>query len=134
MRGKPILIFFGLVSVLLGILGVLLPVIPGTVFLLTGLVILVKTSERVNRWVHNHSYWGPRVREYRRNPGMTRKEKLIMVSLMTVSVATSFLVSGPGLLSYGVTGGASLFAVVLLFFISTSRPSGGQGADEEGGN
>jgi uncharacterized protein len=127
--GKPILVFFGLVSVFLGILGVLLPVIPGTPFLLTGLVILVKTSDRVNRWVHNHSYWGPRVREYRRNPGMTRKEKLVMLGLMAVSVTSSYLVSGPGPLSFGVTAGASLFAVILLFFIPTARP--GDGDDEE---
>ena len=129
MRGKPVLIFFGLVSVFLGILGVLLPVIPGTPFLLTGLVILVKTSERVSRWVHNHSYWGPRVREYRRNPGLTRKEKRVMLGLMAVSVASSYLFSGPGPLSFGFTAGASLFAVILLFFLPTARPAGG---DDEG--
>ena len=95
MSWKPILIFFGIISVFLGILGVLLPVIPGTPFLLTGLVILVKSSARVNRWIHNHSYWGPRVREYRRNPGMTLREKLVMLGLMSVSVASSYIFSGP---------------------------------------
>lgn len=104
-----------------GILGVLLPIIPGTPFILMGMVLLVKESRRINLWIHRHRYWGPRIRAYRKNPGITLKEKLIMISLMWTSVAGSFIFSSVNGVSITFLVVGIIGTVFMGFIVRTAR-------------
>ncbi len=64
-------------SVLLGLaaLGLALPVLPATPFLLGASACFLKGSDRLHRAITSNRLFGPRLRAVREGKGLTRKEK-----------------------------------------------------------
>ena len=89
----------GFVCLGLGIAGYIVPVLPGTVFLLMATWFFFKSSPRMYHWVLDHPRFGPTVRAYRAGYGIRRRIKIIAVSLMLVSVTISivFAVDSPAI-------------------------------------
>ena len=75
----------------LGIAGYIVPVLPGTVFLLASAWFFFKSSERMYLWVVNHPRFGPTVRAYRAGYGIRRKVKVYAITLMWLSVGFSLI-------------------------------------------
>jgi uncharacterized membrane protein YbaN (DUF454 family) len=65
----------GFVCLALGILGIALPVLPATPFLLAASFCFLKSSARLYRWIMTNRFLGPRI-ERIRSQGLTGKEKL----------------------------------------------------------
>jgi len=61
---KAIYIVAGSVSLLLGVLGVFLPVLPTTPFLLLAAFCYLRSSERLYDWLMNHWLFGPFLYNY----------------------------------------------------------------------
>ena len=55
----------GFGCLVLGVLGLLLPVLPATPFLLLAAACFVRASVRFYNWLLNHRLFGPSVREWR---------------------------------------------------------------------
>ena len=89
----------GFISLGLGIAGYVLPVLPGTVFILIAAWFFFKSSERMYHWVMNHRRFGPTVRAYRAGYGIRRRIKVYAITMMTISVAFSvvFAIEGVAL-------------------------------------
>ena len=83
----------------IGIAGYIVPVLPGTVFLLIAAGLFFRSSERMYLWVLNHRRFGPTVRAYRAGYGIRRRVKVYAISLMLLSVGLSlvFAVDGTAL-------------------------------------
>ncbi len=79
----------GFITLGLGIAGWVVPVLPGTVFLLMSSWFFFKSSERMYNWVINHPRFGPTVRAYRAGYGIRRRIKIYAVTLMWLSVGFS---------------------------------------------
>jgi uncharacterized membrane protein YbaN (DUF454 family) len=73
----------------LGILGMFLPVMPTTVFLLIALWCFSRSSARVQRWLYEHPRLGRSLREWHRHRVIPPKAKIAALSMM----ATSFLLT-----------------------------------------
>jgi len=89
----------GFIFLAIGIAGYIVPVLPGTVFLLMAAGFFFKSSERMYLWVLNHRRFGPTVRAYRAGYGIRRKVKAYAITLMLLSVglSVSFAVDGVGI-------------------------------------
>jgi uncharacterized protein len=100
--GRVVYAILGFVSLGLGILGYIVPVLPGTVFLLMAAWFFFKSSERMYRWVVHHPTFGPTVRAYRAGYGIRRRVKIYAISLMLISVGFSvvFAVDSAGLRAF----------------------------------
>ena len=87
---------FGFLFLAIGIAGYIVPVLPGTVFLLISAAFFFRSSERMYLWLMNHRRFGPTVRAYRAGYGIRRRVKVYTISLMLVSVGLSiaFAVDG----------------------------------------
>lgn len=103
------LLFAGLGSLfmLLGLLGVFLPVLPTTPFLLLAAACYARSSRRIYRWLLQHAHFGPLISEWREHRSMPYRAKRTALLLIAVSfgVSITFFVPGwPAKLAMGVGG------------------------------
>lgn len=103
------LVFAGLgtLFVLLGMLGVLLPVLPTTPFLLLATACYARSSRRVFNWLLQHPRFGPLIREWREHRSMPYRAKRAALLLIALSFGVSivFVVPGwPARIAMGVGG------------------------------
>lgn len=87
-------IFFGLVAVFLGALGVVVPGLPTTPFLLLASWLFYRSSPRLQQWLLA-SWLGRYIRDYHRLGGMTLAQKAGAVGIMVFMVLLSTFVFIP---------------------------------------
>lgn len=85
----------GSISLGLGILGIPLPLLPTTPFLLLATYCYARSSERFYYWLLNHRIFGNHIRNYRDHRGTTYQVKVGAISLLwiTISISAIFAVS-----------------------------------------
>lgn len=88
---RVLLVVVGTVCVTLGILGIVLPVLPTTPFLLLAAACYARASERFYLWLLRNPAFGPTIREWRRHRSIPRRTKWVAISLMTVSIIVSIM-------------------------------------------
>jgi len=79
---KWLLITAGLLSVGLGVLGIFLPILPTTPFLLLAAACFIRSSEQLYRWLINHKWFGPYIRNYREFKAVTLRAKIVTLILL----------------------------------------------------
>ncbi|MFD3302467.1 YbaN family protein [Aquipseudomonas alcaligenes] len=90
------LLAIGWLSVLLGVIGIFVPVLPTTPFLLLAAACFVRSSRRFYLWLVNHKHLGPWIRDYLEGNGIPLKGKVYAIGLMWVSIGLScYLVPMP---------------------------------------
>ena len=82
----------GLVALGLAFLGVILPVLPTTPFLLVAAACFAKSSDRFYNGLLNHRIAGPIIADWRQHRAMKRETKRWASLLMCLSFGTSILV------------------------------------------
>jgi uncharacterized membrane protein YbaN (DUF454 family) len=92
---KILFMIGGFLLLALGVIGIVLPVLPTTPFLLAASFCFMKSSDRLHHWIMNHKYFGPRINRIR-EAGLTKKEKisiyvLVFAMLLPVIILTPFL-------------------------------------------
>lgn len=85
----PLLTACGLLSVLLGIIGIFLPLMPTTPFLLLAAFCFARSSPRCHQWLHQHRWFGPYLQRYQQRHAMTRRDKLLTLLPMWLSIGLS---------------------------------------------
>lgn len=83
------LLAVGWLSVALGVIGIFLPVLPTTPFLLLAAACFVRSSRRFYLWLVMHPRLGQWIRDYLDGQGIPRKAKIYALSLMWASIAFS---------------------------------------------
>jgi uncharacterized protein len=79
---KCFLTLVGVLSVGLAILGVFLPLLPTTPFLLLAVACFLRSSDRLYRWLINQRYLGPYIRNYREHRAITLPTKIVTLLLL----------------------------------------------------
>ena len=80
------LIIVGSVSLVLGILGTFLPMLPTTPFLLLSAAAWVKASPSLYEWLINHRVFGEYIRNFREYRARPLRVKIISVSLVWLTI------------------------------------------------
>jgi uncharacterized membrane protein YbaN (DUF454 family) len=86
----------GTAFVLLGTLGLFLPVLPTTPFLLLAAACYARSSRRVFNWLLGHPRFGPLIREWREHRSMPYRAKRTALLLIAISFAVSIVFFVPG--------------------------------------
>lgn len=84
-----LLIAAGCLALLLGGLGVVLPGLPTTPFVLLAAACFAKASPRLYRWLTQHRWLGPMVRDWEASRSLPLKVKWIASSTMVIMVGLS---------------------------------------------
>lgn len=108
------LLAVGWLCVALGVIGIFLPVLPTTPFLLLAAACFVRSSKRFYLWLVLHPRLGPWVRDYLDGQGIPRKAKGYAIGLMWLSIALScYLVPLPWARAFMLTS-AVLVSIYIL--------------------
>lgn len=83
------LLAIGWLSVALGVIGIFLPVLPTTPFLLLAAACFMRSSKRFYLWLVNHPQLGPWVVDYLSGQGIPLKGKVYAIGLMWLSIGIS---------------------------------------------
>ena len=79
---KTVCIILGTVSLALGIIGIFLPLLPTTPFLLLTAALYFRGSPRLYQWLLNHKCLGPYIRNFRENRAIPLRAKVVSIALM----------------------------------------------------
>ena len=81
----------GFISLILGVIGIALPILPTTPFLLLASAAFAKSSKRFHRWLLNNKILGAYIKNYREGKGLPLKIKVITLSLLWITIIISIL-------------------------------------------
>jgi len=82
-------ISFGFLMVGMGILGAILPVIPGTIFFIIAAICFAKSSEKFYKLLIHNKYVGPHLQSYLEEKFIPVKTKIIIISSLWISITAS---------------------------------------------
>jgi uncharacterized protein len=86
---KVLLIFLGTISLCVGVIGIFIPGLPTTPFLLLTAGLYLKSSARLHRALVTNKYVGSYILEFQSNKGMTKRVKLYSICTMWVMITIS---------------------------------------------
>ncbi|MDH5690890.1 MAG: YbaN family protein [Candidatus Bathyarchaeota archaeon] len=85
----------GTVSLAVGTIGIVLPILPTTPLLLLALTCYCRSSKRMTKWVLTNKYFGSYIRRYKEGKGIPIKTKIIALAALwiTISYSAFFIVN-----------------------------------------
>jgi uncharacterized protein len=86
---KFLLIAIGTISVALAFLGILLPILPTTPFLLLAAACYIRSSKRFYCWLINNRFFGKNIKNYREKKGIPQKIKIYIIGLLWITILAS---------------------------------------------
>ncbi|MFT6188941.1 MAG: uncharacterized membrane protein YbaN (DUF454 family) [Oleispira sp.] len=90
---KVLLLIVGWLSVVLGVIGIFLPVMPTTPFLLLAAACFMRTSPKFYNWLVGHPKLGKYLVYYLEGKGIPLKAKIYTIALMAISMSvTTYIV------------------------------------------
>ena len=105
---KTLYKIIGTLSLVLGLVGIFLPILPTTPFLLLTATLYAKSSERLYSWLMNHPRLGTYIEDFRKHRALPLRVKIISITTLWVTILLSvFLVK-------------ILFVRVLLLFVAVA--------------
>jgi uncharacterized protein len=106
---KSMLTIIGTISILVGIVGIIIPLIPTTPLLLLGAACWFRASKKLHHRLINNKWLGPYIRQYQDGLGIPFKTKVYVISIMWISISISAFFIIP-----------IVWAKILLFLIAAS--------------
>lgn len=79
----------GFLLVAIGVIGIFLPVLPTTIFLILASACFVKSSPKANEWLRNHRILGMYVKNYQDKSGLTVRAKIFNIAFLWTMILLS---------------------------------------------
>ena len=113
------LILIGLTSLALGGIGIFVPLLPTTPFLLVAAIAFANSSERLHQWLLDHNVFGPLIDDWRRYGAISRLTKTVSLLSMAAIILISVLLAVP---AYVIVIQALVLSASALFIVSRPLP------------
>ncbi len=88
---KYLYLFGGSLSLALGIIGIFIPVLPTTPFLLLSAFCYLRSSQKMYDWLINHKIFGPYIYNYITYKAVTRKTKKVALAFLWFMLTISMI-------------------------------------------
>ncbi len=111
----------GTVSLGLGVVGILVPLLPTTPFLILAAYLFSRGSRRLHGWLLNHPMLGPPIQHWREHQAISGRAKASALVAILLVLALSVVLGVPGWL---LAVQAVVLAVVAVFLVTRPAPPG----------
>jgi uncharacterized protein len=88
---KAFLIIIGTLSITLGVIGIVVPLLPTTPLILLGAACYVKASDELYQKLIKNKWLGGYIKDFREKNGITLKNKVLSLCLMWISITGTIL-------------------------------------------
>lgn len=112
----------GIVALVLGVIGIFLPLLPTTPFLLLAAVGFSRSSPRFHRWLVTHPVLGPPILAWERERAIGRRAKWAATVAIAMTPVVTLLFRPPW---WAMAAQFAILAGVLLFIWTRNEPRGG---------
>jgi len=86
---RQLLIITGTICVAIGVIGIFIPILPTTPFLLLAAACYLRSSQKFYNWLINNRWFGTYIRNYIEGRGIPVKVKLFTIVLLWVAISIS---------------------------------------------
>ena len=90
-----LLIGFGTLCVALGVVGIFVPILPTTPFLLLAAFCYARSSQRFLNWLLTNRWFGAYIKDYREGRGIPRPQKALTIIALWLTIGFSALYAVP---------------------------------------
>jgi len=104
---RRLLIVTGTICVVIGVIGIFVPILPTTPFLLLAAACYLRSSPRFHRWLMNNRLFGTYIRNYTEGRGIPIRVKLFTIALLWLTIGISIWLA------------ANLIVTVILLIVAT---------------
>ena len=118
-----LLIGVGSLSVALGTVGIFVPLLPTTPFLLLAAACFVRSSPRLYRWLITHRWFGTYIRNYREHRVIPLRFKVLALTLLWLSIGYAVLAVAEALWLRLLLAGIAVAVTVHVALLRTELPS-----------
>ena len=116
---RIVLILIGVVSLALGAIGVFVPLLPTTPFVLLAAIAFANSSERLHRWLLDHNVFGPLIANWRSHGAIGRRTKIVSLVSMLAIIGFSVLLAVP---AYVIVIQALVLTASAIFIVTRPLP------------
>lgn len=90
---KGFFVILGLLSVVLGALGIFLPLLPTVPFILLAVFCFARSSEKLHSWLINHPWFSVAIADWQRERGIRRriKKRAMMLSVLSFAISIAIV-------------------------------------------
>jgi len=92
---KIFFVFFGLISFSLGAIGIIIPGLPTTPFMILSSILFLNSSDKLYTWLTAHEKFGKYVLDFKQGKGITFKTKLYAQTMMLLTMSLSLIPISP---------------------------------------
>ena len=92
---KGFLVAVGIIALGMGTIGVFVPLLPTTPFLLLAAACFMRSSDRLYSWLIHHPWFGSYIRNYREHGAITLRAKVLSLSLLWGVIGYSAIFVAP---------------------------------------
>ena len=108
---KSLLLLLGFIFVGLGFIGIIVPGMPPTVFMILAAACFAKSSPKFEQWILDLPGIGRLVQDHRDGLGMPQKSKAIAITMMVLAVTLSIIFAITSTLIQILVGGVGIIGV-----------------------
>ncbi len=118
---KFTLVVIGILCIGLAVLGIIMPGLPATPFLLLASAAFMKSSPRLYKWLIGHNIFGPILNDFAEKKGISVKIKVISLFLMWLMIGISINWFIDNLTLKWIVAGSGLLGTLVIILIKTVR-------------
>lgn len=126
---RYLLMAFGVLCLALGAIGIVVPGLPTTIFVILAAWAFVRSCPFLHRWLLENRLFGPRLQAWYDDPTLPRGGKLAITAAIAVSIAVSIAVARPPMLLAGAGLAVAAFGVWWVWTKIPTRPGAASGGD-----
>ena len=131
---KSFLTVLGVIAVVLGVVGILLPRLPTTPFLLLAAACFMRSSDRLYRWLIRNRWLGDYIRNYREHRAMTLRAKVAALTVLWGVIGYSAFAVAKGWWLRGLLSAVAAAVTAHLLCLRTLTRDGHAGDRGDSGN
>lgn len=109
----------GIVFVAVGAIGVVLPILPTTPFLLLAAFCFTRSSTKLHDWLLNHRSFGPLINNWDQYGSIDRRSKRVAIAVIVLSPVITILIGAPW---WGLVAQIAVLTAAATFILTRPDP------------